>query len=578
MKKLVIIESPGKLKKISSILGPDYTILPTVGHIVELAKGGRHGIGIDFENNYKLKYMLMEDKVKVLSNIIEAAKDHDEIILLCDPDREGISISWHIKERLIGFDKPIRATATDQITKEGLKKAFSQLGDINLNIVRAQEARRALDRIVGFMASPFLMKVKNKALSAGRVQSVAVRLIVDKEKEISNFNPETYFTIDLNLNKGIDFRAVYPKKLKDEKEANRINNLLLNEDYIVDNIKDDIELKNPSAPLITSTLQQVMSTIHGFEPARTMKAAQGLYEGGYVTYIRTDSPDISKEALDDVRDYLKNNNHKIPKNPNKYKSKDSAQEAHECIRPTNLNSKLDDGYSDVDEDQKKVYDVIWKYFVASQCEPAKFSTRKVIFKSNTSNIEVKSSGKCLVEANYLDILGQKDNSKIDIPELKVGEVVKLSSNNPTILEKKKTKPPARFNIASLVKNLEDNEIGRPSTYAEIISKIESREYVERKGNVYYPTELGINITNTLTESFSFMDYNFTATIEKDLDLIAEGKMTYLEMMNKFYPSFKKELTEAYKKENVELCKKCESPLVTSKDGNSTFCSNYRKCK
>jgi DNA topoisomerase-1 len=578
-KKLVIIESPGKIEKISSLLGDDYTVIASVGHITELAKGGHHGIGVDIENQFKPKYVLMQDKVKVLNNILNEAKTHDSIILLCDPDREGISIAWHIKQKLSGIDKDIKSTTTDKLTKEGLKKAFENLGDININVVRAQEARRVLDRIVGFVASPYLINTQKSNLSAGRVQSVTVRLIVDKEREIEAFVPETFYTIDLTLKKDTEFKAVYPKKLRDKKEADRIYNILKDDSFIVSDIIDDFEYKAPSAPMITSTLQQTMSNLHGFDADRTMKAAQSLYEGGYVTYIRTDCPDISEEALTDVRDYLKNNNYKIPAKPNKYKSKESAQEAHECIRPTYLNNDLTSSFCNVDEDQKKVYDVIWKYFVASQALPAKYSIRKVSFQSKKDNsIVIKSSGKCLVEANFLDILQVQDNSKIEIPFLSLNEEINLANPNSVILEKKKTQAPARYNLSKLLKELENRGIGRPSTYADLLSKIESRNYVEKKGNVYYPTDLGKKITDLLTENFSFMDYEFTAKVEEELDQIAAGKVTYLEMMERFYPLFSSEIKKAYKKSNLPLCTKCDSPLVASKDGSSTFCSNYKKCK
>jgi len=575
-KKLVIIESPNKIEKISSILGEDYTVMASVGHITELAKGGKYGIGVDLDN-FKPKYVLMSDKIQVLNNLINAAKNHDEVILLCDPDREGISIAWHIKERMIGLDKPIVSTSTDKLTKDGLAKALKNVGDINLNIVRAQEARRVLDRIVGFIASPYLIKTKNKNLSAGRVQSVAVRMIVDREREIEAFNPETFWTIDLKLKKGSDsFRAVYPSKIKIEKDAKNIASQL-NDKFKVIDVTDDFEYKSPPAPMITSTLQQTMSTIHGFDAERTMKSAQSLYEKGLVTYIRTDCPDISEDALKEVRDYLKTNNHSIPDKPNKYKSKESAQEAHECIRPTYLETNVDDSFLGLSDDDKKTYDVIWKYFVASQCKPAKYSTKKVTFESLTNKIKVKSSGKCLVESNFLDILGLKDNSKIEIPNLNNNDIVELFDNNSVLLEKKKTQPPARYNLAKLIKELENKGIGRPATYADILSKIESRNYVERKNNVYYPTDLGKEVTDVLVDSFSFMSYDFTAKIEEELDKIAAGKISYMEMMQGFYPLFEKEVKNAYKKSNLKLCSKCDSPLVTSKDGN-TFCSNYKKCK
>lgn len=582
MKKvLVIVESPNKAKKISEILGEGYTVQATNGHIVELAKGGHHGIGVDIENGFKPKYTLMQDRVATLDSINKKVEECDEIVLLADPDREGISIAWHVQERIKGFGKPMKMTTTQEITKTGIKNAFKKLRDIDMNVVKAQEARRVLDRIVGFTSSPFLSKVENINLSAGRVQSVVVELVVDREQEIASFVPETYFTIDVNLFKDIPFKSSFPSKIKDEEIGSSIVEIIEKSDFKVDKIEDTIESKSPPAPLVTSTLQQMMSKLHGFNAEKTMKIAQTLYESGLITYIRTDAPAISKEALDEVREYLKNKNYKIPKKPNEYKSKGAAQEAHECIRPVGLDVDVTSGFFNLSDDEKKEYDVIWKYFVASQCEPAKFSKRKVIFVANNSDesekIKLVSSGKCLIESNFMDILDQKDDSKIEIPNLVVGDIVKLNKENPVIFSKKKTKPPARFPLSDLIKELESRGIGRPSTFADILSRIEKRNYVELKGNVYHPTDLGKKITKILKSNFKFMDYDFTSKMEDDLDLIAEGKLSYLDMMNSFYPEYKKELTNAYIRANIDICKQCSSPMVIIKDKNP-YCSNYRNCK
>lgn len=577
MKTLVIVESPNKIKKISEILGDDYIVVASVGHIVELGKGGHHGIGVDIDNGFKPRYVLMDDKVNVLKNIHERIKECDNVVLFCDPDREGASIAWHVQERIKDFGKPIKSTSSDKLSKKKVLEAFQNLKDIDMNMVRAQEARRVLDRIVGFTASPFLSKVENSTLSAGRVQSVAVRLVVDRENDILNFKPETYYTIDVDLVKNNKiFKAAFPVKIKNESVANDIAEIIKKSSFIVKDIEDSVESKSPPAPMITSTLQQVMSKLHGFSAEQTMKAAQSLYESGLVSYIRTDSPAASKEDIDDVRNYLKTNNYKIPKKQNEYKAKSSAQEAHECIRPVNIHNDGNNGFNALSGDEKKTYDVIWKYFIASQCESAKFSTRKVIFEcSEDSEVKLKSSGKCVLEKNFMEILDQSDDSKIDIPELTIGEIINKSGE--VNLQKKKTKPLPRFSLADLIADLEKKGICRPSTFADILSKIEKRGYVEKKGNVYHPTELGIKISNLLKDSFKFMDYNFTSDMEDNLDKIAEGKLSYLELLKSFYPDYKKELTNAYIKANVDLCKKCNSPMVVIKD-KEPFCSNYRNCK
>lgn len=574
-KTLVIVESPNKIKKISEVLGSDYTVVASVGHITELAKGKHHGIGIDFKNNYKPKYVLSQDKVDVLKNILEKGKQCDDIIILSDPDREGEAIAWHLNERIKDLNKPIKRTTTDEITKPKILKAFKNLRDINIDMVKAQEARRVLDRIVGFMVSPYLIKSKNQNLSAGRVQSVAVRLIVDREEEINKFISETYYTIDANLNfNSIKFKASYPIKLKDKAKADSIFSIIEKSKFKVVDIEDSFEYKNPQPPLVTSTLQQTMSRIHGFGADQTMKSAQALYEAGLVTYIRTDSPAISKEALEEVRDYLKNNNHNIPKKANEYKAKDSAQEAHECIRPTTVDFDINSSLAQLSNDDKLVYDIIWKYFVASQCESAKYSTRKVILESDIDNkVKIKASGKALIEKNFLNILEVSDKSKIDIPDLQVGDIVSLDN---ALLETKKTQPPGRFSLDKLVSELDKRGIGRPSTYADILSKIESRNYVEKKGNVYHPTKLGIEVINLLKDNFKFMDYEFTSKMESMLDDIASGKLTYLQMISDFFPDFKKELDSAYLKSNIKLCNICKYP-ITSSNGKE-YCSNYRFCR
>jgi DNA topoisomerase-1 len=587
MKKLVIVESPHKGDNIRSYLNGDYIVKATRGHITTLVNSGTYNTGVDFSNKYKPKYVLMDDKLQTLKDLVDSANKSDEIIIATDNDRSGIFIGNAIAERLADLDKPMSRVIFKEITKKGVNSSINNKLDIALdfNTVMAEQSRSVLDKIVGFMVSPFLMTVCGQNLSAGRVQSVAARLIIDREKEINDFKSETYFTIsanvatlDANLKQDKKFMVKYDKKLTDQKIATDIFNKINTSDFEVESIKDDFEYKQPHPPMITSTLQQMMASIHGFDADRTMKSAQSLYENGYCTYIRTDSVRAEDEAVKEAREWLTNSSIQIPSTPNEYKNKDAAQDAHECIRPTQLSLEPDNNYAMTDEDDKKTYEVIWRYFVASQASAAKYSTRKITIKSSTNpSIKLKTSGKALIEANFLDVLGQSDDSEITIPSCVVGDRVILQDQKSVILDKKKTQPPPRYALPKLLKELENRGIGRPATYAEILTKIVTRNYVEKKGNVYYPTELGIKINDILVKYFSFVDYDFTKRMEDDLDKVDQGKLTYLEMMEKFFPLFKEELKKAYIDNDIKLCQNCEFPIRTSKNGNE-YCSNYVNCK
>lgn len=584
-KTLVIVESPTKGDKIQAYLGDDYIVKSSKGHITNLSNTGTYNTGVDFSNKYRPKYVLMDDKLDVLKDLVNAANRSDSIIMATDDDRSGTFISAAIAERLEDLNKPIKKMVLGEITKPKILKSIANLKDLKEfeSVVEAEKCRSVLDKIVGFMVSPFLMETCKAKLSAGRVQSVAVRLIIDREREIEQFKPETFFTINVNVatvknnTPDTQFVVKYDSKIKTQSVADDIVNKIKSSVFVVEDITDDFENKHPPAPMITSTLQQVMASLHGFEPERTMKAAQYLYENGLCTYIRTDSVKVDDEALKNVREYLKNNNYSIPPQPNEYKNKESAQDAHECIRPTQVDLLPDDNYVLTDDDEKKVYEVIWRYFLASQCSPAKYSTRKITIKSTSENVGLKASGKALIDSNYLDLLGQEDKSSIEIPNCNIGDNIILFDGNSVVLEKKKTKPPARYIVATLVKALENRKLGRPATYAEILSKITTRGYVEKKGNVYHATELGKKINDILVKHFSFMDFDFTKRMEDDLDKVGEGKMTYLELMDKFFPDFKKELNKAYIDSNIGICSNCEFPLKTSKDGKE-YCSNFVNCK
>jgi len=586
MKTLVIVESPAKAQNIQSYLGKDFTVLASKGHITDLAKGGRFGLGVDVDNNFSPRYVLMEDKLQTLDALLSAAKKVDQILIASDPDREGEAIAWHLQERLKDTDKPIKRIVFNEIKKAKVQKAVQSPRDVDINLFHSQEARRILDRLVGFMASPFLMNFFGPKLSAGRVQSVVTRMIIDREREIEAFVPEDYWTIQVNLTKDgkNGFVTKYSGKLTDQATADAMKTKLSVKDveYIVSEVSADEEKKGPQAPLVTSTLQRLMSKAHGFNADRTMKAAQALYEAGYCTYIRTDSVRVGDEALEEVRDWLKTNNYAIPKKANAYKNKDAAQDAHECIRPSDLTLLPGSNYAIIDPDEKLVYETIWKYFVASQMLPAVYNTLKVTAHvKGDKTAEVKASGKALNSPGYLEILGVVDDSKIEIPLLAVGDSLKLVNNRSVKLEKKSTQPPPRYSEDKLIKELVNKNIGRPATYAELLTKITARNYVEKKGNVYHATPLGKKITDELNKYFTFMDYNYTAKMEQQLDEIETGKVDHIDMLKKFFPEFKKELDSAYLDHGSQMCKKCGSPMVTrkSKSGDTFLgCSAFPKCK
>ena len=587
MKTLVIVESPSKADKIQNYLGKDYVVMASKGHITDLGKGGKFGLGVDVTNGFKPRYVLMDDKMDILDNLIAAAKKCDQIFVASDPDREGEAIAWHLAKRLEDLDKPIKRMVFNEIKKDKLLKAVKEVRDIDMDLFHAQEARRILDRLVGFMASPFLMNFFGPKLSAGRVQSVVTRLVIDREREIEAFVPETFFTIQVNLSKDAKagFATKYSGKLTEQKAASTMRDTLAqaNAEFIVSQVLAEEEKKYPVAPLVTSTLQQIMSRVHNFGADRTMKAAQALYEGGYCTYIRTDSVRVGDDALKEVREWLSSNKHEVPKKPYDYKNKDAAQDAHECIRPSDLTLLPDQNFAMIDPDEKLVYETIWKYFIASQMQPAIYNTLKVTAHlKGDKTAELKSGGKALKTPGYLEILGTIDNSKIEIPNLQKGDILHHIGKIPVILEKKQTQPPGRYSEDKLIKELVNKNIGRPATYADLLSKITTRNYVEKKGNVYHATELGKKITDILLDFFTFMDYSYTANMEQQLDEIEAGKVNHIDMLKKFYPAFKSEIDRAYTTHGGTMCDKCKSPMAirTAKATGQKFlaCSGYPKCQ
>jgi DNA topoisomerase I len=582
--KLIIVESPNKVKKIQEYVGDSYVVLPSYGHICDLAKGGRHGIGVDIQNNFKPHYMLMKDKVDTLNAILNIAEKSDEILLACDEDFEGEAICNHINRYLLSTNKPVKRIKFSEITKSAILKALDNPMDIDQNIVKAQEGRRILDRIIGFMVSPFLMNYYGSNLSAGRVQSVAVRMIVDRENDIQKFIPEEFWNIygNFSTNNNEKISAKFKGKTGSKNETQELISLIKEKnDFYVHSVVSSKKKEKPVAPLTTASLLQYMAKKFGFEPERTMKAAQSLYENGLCTYIRTDSTRIAEESLAPVRKYIVKSGYETPDKPNVYVSKSSAQDAHECIRPTDVAAGISSwsGASSSDDD-KEVYGVIWKYFVASQMKPAIWDTMNIIIKSHSKDkLSFTVSGKALSYKGYLEILGDINTDKIDLPLLKNGDELKI---NEIKSEQKFTQALPRYNVATILEELELKQIGRPATYADITQKIEHRNYVEKKGSTYRPTDLGIKITNILVNFFPFMEYDYSALMEQQLDDIAAGKLNRTSMLESFFNPFKIQLNKAYMEHGSALCEKCKSPMVKKyvKETKNIFwgCSSYPHCK
>lgn len=580
MKSLIIVESPAKAKTIEKYLGKDYVVRASYGHIFDLGDGGSYNMGIDIENNFTPKYVLMSDKKEKLKAITDAAMGADQIFLASDPDREGEAIAYHIFKAL-KTKKPIKRVLFKEITKSGVKHGISNPRDIDNNLFEAQQSRRVLDRIVGYQVSPFIIKLFGPHLSAGRVQSVALRLIVDREREIENFKPEEYWSVTVCLKKDSNefFVAKYEGKINDKEHAEKIKSDLEKDTFKVKSIDEKEKKKYPFPPFVTSTLAATAAGYFKFPVARTMKAAQTLYESGLITYMRTDSTRIAPEALDSCRDWLKGQNFDIPDKPNIYQNKDAAQDAHEAIRPTDI-EKLPDQVFGTD-DEKKIYKLIWQRFAASQMKPAIYDTATVTVESSSGHI-LKAHGRMLKYKGWLEIMEdtEEDDKDAKLPLLKTNE--KLTLKPPVKAEQKFTQPPPRFSEKTLVKELEKRGIGRPSTYAAIFSKITDRDYVKVKSNIFYPTDLGKSVIDSIVKYFSFINYDYTAEMELELDKIADGKFSYLEMMNKFYKTFAVEVKTAYfsnRKDYGFKCEKCQSQMIlkNGKNGHFMACSTYPAC-
>ena len=596
MKNIIIVESPAKCKTISKYLGGDYTVVSSKGHIRDLATSGKYGLGIDIENDFKPNYEIIKGKkkdVKYLKDLIEKA---DHIYLATDPDREGETISWHLYDELKVPDEKYDRIVFNEITKDVVLKALKNPRRIDMNLVHSGEARRFLDRIIGFRLSK-VMQSKTAGKSAGRVQSVALKLIVDREREILAFIPKEYWTIEADFK---DFKATletYKEKdieIPNEKEADKILDSLTNT-FTIKKVEEKEKKRSAKEVFKTSTLQQACSNKLGFAASKTMKIAQKLYEGieledgfhGLITYMRTDSVRLSDEFTKASFAYI---NSKYGKDyvgyVKKGKKTENVQDAHEGIRPTNINYEPDKIKKYLAPDEYKLYRIIYYRALASLMADAKFNSTTVLLDNNDYGF--KATGSVLTFDGYLKVYGdyedQEDTILPDFKNYKSGIIL-----SDTITKTQHfTKPPARFTESSLIKELESLGIGRPSTYATIISTIKDRGYVTLEDKKFVPTEVGFETTDKLQEFFSsIVNVKYTANMEKDLDEIAEGNEDYKKMLKDFYDNFAPLVDNAFKnmekkkpEETGEKCPECGSPLVIRKGkyGQFTACSNYPTCK
>ena len=622
-KGLVIVESPAKAKTIQKYLGSGFEVEASLGHIKDLPK---KSLGVDLDNNFETEYVVIPGNEKVVARLKKLAKTADTIYLAPDPDREGEAIAAHLAEEL-GGDRVdgkkgkksavvIRRVTFNEITKRAVQEAFQHPRDIDVNLVDAQQTRRVLDRLVGYQISPLLWDKVRRGLSAGRVQTVALRLIVEREREIKVFVPIEYWTLDAHLlgpkPPAFDARlqGTNPKQnvLPNEETAKGVEAELKDAAWTVASVEKRERRQNPAAPFTTSKFQQDASRKLRFSVKRAMMIAQRLYEGidlggeegtvGLITYMRTDSPQVSNDALAEVRELIGRDfgTEFLPESPNTYKSRKAAQEAHEAIRPTSVARHPDQMKQFLQEDEYKVYKLIWQRFVASQMNPAIFDQTTVDIDAQTRSGEThrfRVTGSILKFEGFLKVYEESKDTRDEedealkhkLPELVQGQKLTLKGLKP---EQHFTEPPPRFNEASLVKELEERGIGRPSTYSAIISTIQERQYVQKSGGKFIPTEIGMVVTDLLVANFKdIFDPQYTARLEEELDEIEEGKETWTDALKGFYKKFEKELHYAEKHmENVkrmekptdEKCERCGSPLVIKwgKHGSFFACSSYDK--
>lgn len=591
MKSLVIVESPTKAKTIQKFLGNDFIIRSSFGHVRDLPK---REFGVDIEHSFKPKYIIPTKAKKVISELKKEMAKADNVILASDEDREGESIAWHLQEALKLKDP--QRIVFHEITKTAIENAIKSPRHIDMNLVNAQQARRVLDRIVGYKISPFLWKKVAKGLSAGRVQSVALRLIVEKEREIEKFIPMEYWNIEATLKKSEkefstslikkDGKTIDKLEIKNKEEADKILEDLNGSNYVVESVEKKETKRNPAAPFTTSTLQQTAWQRYKFSAKMTMSLAQKLYEEGNITYHRTDSLNLSEMSLNAAKEFITKEYGqdywagKLVK----YKTKDgSAQEAHEAIRPSYAD-KTPESLKGIDARQLKLYTLIWQRFIASQMAPAIFDSVSADIKAK--NFTFRANGQTIKFNGFLKVYPTK-TEETELPDLEQNDNLELLKLDP---QQHFTEPPARYTEASLVKTLEKHGIGRPSTYASIISAITARNYVsENQQKRFFPSEMGIIVNDVLVQNFpEIVDVDFTAKMEKELDEVADGKDTWEKTCKDFYNPFSKNLEEKYKdvvksdltKKTDKICPKCGSPLIErlGRFGKFYACSKFPECK
>ncbi len=613
---LVIVESPAKAKTINKYLGKDFQVLASYGHVRDLVP--KEG-AVDPDHDFAMKYDVIDRNSKHVDAIAKALKKADALYLATDPDREGEAISWHLAEILqdrgLLKDKPVRRVVFHEITKRAIQDAIDHPRDVSMDLVNAQQARRALDYLVGFNLSPLLWKKIRSGLSAGRVQSPALRMIVERELEIEAFKPREYWTVEADLNKEsqpfvaklhtFGGERVQQFTIDNGDRAHEVEKTLLDAaggQVTVAKVEKKQRRRNPAAPFITSTLQQEASRKLGFSTQRTMRVAQQLYEGvdtgggavGLITYMRTDSVNLAAEAIDDIRDTIaqRYGAAKLPKTPHQYKTRaKNAQEAHEAIRPTSATRVPDEIKAHLTADQYKLYDLVWKRAVACQMIHATINTVSVDLACGEGNF-FRATGSTVEDPGFMAVYQEGvDDSKADtgekfLPPLKEGEAIALEKIRP---EQHFTEPPPRYTEASLVRALEEHGIGRPSTYASIISTLLQREYVELDSRRFKPTDVGRVVNRFLTEHFNqYVDYDFTARLEDDLDAVSRGEKDWVPLMRQFWGPFKEQVVtkdESVSRSDVtteeldEECPKCGKPLKIrlGRRGRFVGCSGYPEC-
>lgn len=596
-KNLVIVESPAKAKTIEKYLGRNYKVVASVGHIRDLKKSS---MSIDFENNYEPQYINIRGKGPLINDLKKEAKKAKKVYLASDPDREGEAISWHLAH-ILDLDKEDRNRVVfNEITKDAVKNAFVEPRQINMDLVDAQQARRVLDRIVGYSISPILWKKVKKGLSAGRVQSVALKLIIDRENEIKAFQPEEYWTIDGSFKKGTrKFNATFygldgkKFKLSNNEDVKTVLKRIKTDEFLVEKVEKKERRRNAPLPYTTSSLQQDAANKINFRTRKTMMIAQQLYEGlslgtaghqGLITYMRTDSTRISPLAQNEATEFITNRfGANYSKHGNKVKNASGAQDAHEAIRPSSVNHTPESIAKYLDKDQLKLYTLIWNRFIASQMTAAVFDTMKVNLTQN--GVTFIANGSQVKFDGYMAVYNDTDKNKM-LPDMEEGESVKKVNTNP---EQHFTQPPARFSEASLIKTLEENGVGRPSTYAPTLETIQKRYYVKLAAKRFEPTELGEIVNSLIVEFFpDIVDVTFTAEMEGKLDEVEIGKEQWQKIIDEFYKPFEKELAKAETEmEKIQIkdepagfdCERCGSPMVIKlgRYGKFYACSNFPEC-